>query len=164
MRKWSRVYFGLVVVLMCVSNIVPGQNADSSKASAEKLVYADFEKLENGRLVSSRGGRTQLNRWAQNMGAAPKVRGLENAEPPTPAPAPWQRCLRSPRPTPTRTPSASTWKCPTPTPPMCSSPETPTGTGDSVASRTYICVLAIGRPIGTDPSSRSEDRGCRRRS
>lgn len=87
MRKWSRVHFGLVVVLMCVSNIVLGQNGDSSKASAEKLVYADFEKLENGHLVSSRGGRTQLNRWAQNMGAAPKVRGLENAEPPSPAPA-----------------------------------------------------------------------------
>lgn len=87
MRKWSRVYFGLVVVLLCVSNIVPGQNGDSSKSSAEKLVYADFEKLENGRLVSSRGGRTQLNRWAQNMGAAPKMRGLENVEPPSPAPA-----------------------------------------------------------------------------
>lgn len=88
MRKWSRVHFGLMVVLMCVGNIVvPGQNGDSSKASGEKLVYADFEKLENGHLVSSRGGRTQLNRWAQNMGAAPKVRGLENAEPPSPAPA-----------------------------------------------------------------------------
>ena len=88
MRKWSRVHFGLAVVLLCVSNIVMlGQNGDSSKASAGKLVYADFEKLENGRLVSSRGGRTQLNRWAQNMGAAPKVRGLENAEPPTPAAA-----------------------------------------------------------------------------
>lgn len=87
MWKLSRVHFGFVVVLMCVSSIVLGQNGDSSKASAEKLVYADFEKLENGRLVSSRGGRTQLNRWAQNMGAAPKVRGLENAEPPSPAPA-----------------------------------------------------------------------------
>lgn len=87
MRKWSRVHFGLVVILICVSNIVSGQNADSSKASAEKLVYADFQKLDNGRVVSSRGGRTQLNRWAQNMGAAPKVKGLENAEPPSPAPA-----------------------------------------------------------------------------
>lgn len=88
MMKGSRVRFGLVLALLCVSNVeMLAQNADSSKASDEKLVYADFQKLENGRLVSSRGGRTQLNRWAQNMGAAPKMRGLENAEPPSPAPA-----------------------------------------------------------------------------
>jgi hypothetical protein len=80
--------FGLALALLCVSSIAMlAQNADSSKPSDEKFVYADFEKLENGRLVSSRGGRTQLNRWAQNMGAAPKMRGLENAEPPAPAPA-----------------------------------------------------------------------------
>ncbi len=88
MMKWSRVRFGLALALLCVGNVeMLAQNADSSKASEEKLVYADFQKLENGRLVSSRGGRTQLNRWAQNMGAAPKMRGLENAEPPSPAPA-----------------------------------------------------------------------------
>jgi len=88
MMKGSHVRFGLALALLCVSNIeMLAQNADSSKASDEKLVYADFQKLENGRLVSSRGGRTQLNRWAQNMGAAPKMKGLENAEPPSPAPA-----------------------------------------------------------------------------
>lgn len=88
MMKGSRVCFGVALVVLCVSNIVVlAQNTDSTKASDEKLVYADFQKLENGRLVSSRGGRTQLNRWAQNMAAAPKMRGLENVEPPSPAPA-----------------------------------------------------------------------------
>jgi hypothetical protein len=88
MMKRSRVRFGLALALLCLINTeMLAQNADSSKASDEKLVYADFQKLENGRLISSRGGRTQLNRWAQNMGAAPKMRGLENAEPPSPAPA-----------------------------------------------------------------------------
>ena len=88
MMKGSSVLFGLALALLCLSNIeMLAQNADKSKASDEKLVYADFQKLENGRLVSSRGGRTQLNRWAQNMAAAPKMRGLENAEPPAPAPA-----------------------------------------------------------------------------
>lgn len=87
MMKWSRVCFGLALALLCVSNPeMLAQNADSSKASDDKLVYADFQKLENGRLVSSRGGRTQLNRWAQNMGAAPKMVGLENVDPPGPAP------------------------------------------------------------------------------
>ena len=87
MMKWSQVHPGLVLVLLCVGSIVLAQDANSLKASDEKLVYADFQKLENGRLVSSRGGRTQLNHWAQNMAAAPKVRGLENVEPPSPAPA-----------------------------------------------------------------------------
>ena len=88
MMKGSRVRLGLALAVLCLINIeMVAQNGDSSKPSDEKLVYADFQKLENGRLVSSRGGRTQLNRWAQNMGAAPKVRGLENAEPPSPAPA-----------------------------------------------------------------------------
>jgi hypothetical protein len=88
MSKASRMRFGLALALLCVGNIAMlAQNADSSKASDEKLVYADFQKLENGRPVSSRGGRTQLNRWAQNMGAAPKMKGLENSEPPGPAPA-----------------------------------------------------------------------------
>lgn len=84
----SRVYFGLALALLCVSSTtILAQNGDSSKPGDEKLVYADFQKVENGRLVSSRGGRTQLNRWAQNMGAAPKMVGLENADPPGPAPA-----------------------------------------------------------------------------
>jgi len=87
MMKRSWVCFGLALALLCISTQMLAQNGDSSKASDEKLIYADFQKLENGRLVSSRGGRTQLNRWAQNMAAAPKMRGLENADPPSPAPA-----------------------------------------------------------------------------
>ena len=88
MMNWSRVCFGLTLVLLCVCSAeMLAQKTDSSQPSGEKLVYADFQQLENGRLVSSRGGRTQLNRWAQNMGAAPKMRGLENVEPPAPAPA-----------------------------------------------------------------------------
>ena len=88
MMKGWRVCFGLALALLCVSSReMLSQNGDSSKAGDEKLIYADFQKLENGRLVSSRGGRTQLNRWAQNMGAAPKMVGLENADPPGPAPA-----------------------------------------------------------------------------
>ena len=88
MMKGSRVRLGLALAVLCLINIeMVAQNGDSSKPSDEKLVYADFQKIENGRLVSARGGRTQLNRWAQNMAAAPKIRGLENAEPPAPAAA-----------------------------------------------------------------------------
>src|ERR1044072_9668076 len=88
MMRWLRVCFGLTLALLCVGNTeILAQNGDSSKASDDELIYADFQKAENGRLVSSRGGRTQLNRWAQNMAAAPKMVGIENADPPGPAPA-----------------------------------------------------------------------------
>jgi hypothetical protein len=50
--KWSRACFGLALALLCVSNPeILAQNGDSSKASDEKLIYADFQKVENGRLV-----------------------------------------------------------------------------------------------------------------
>src|SRR6476660_4682652 len=38
----------------------------------------------------------------------------------------------------------------TPAPPMYGSPATPSGAGSPFASNMYICVFAIGRPIGTD--------------
>ncbi|MBM0259387.1 hypothetical protein JNW89_24300 [Micromonospora sp. 4G55] len=40
----------------------------------------------------------------------------------------------------------------TPAPPTYSSPTTPAGTGFSHPSSTYSSVLAIGRPMGTEPS------------
>jgi hypothetical protein len=53
--------------------------------SGAKLVYADFQNPVNGRPVSANGGPTRLNRYSQNMGVQPKVRGLENVDPPVPA-------------------------------------------------------------------------------
>jgi hypothetical protein len=67
---------------------VCAQSGTTSKAAdsgASKLVYADFQNPINGRPVSANGGQTRLNRYAQNIGAAPKLRGLENADPPVPA-------------------------------------------------------------------------------
>ena len=70
------VRFGLALALLCVSsNVMLAQNADSSKPSDEKLVIATFQKLENGRLVSSRSGPdsakplgTKTWRCAENAG------------------------------------------------------------------------------------------------
>jgi len=53
--------------------------------SEDKLVYADFQNLDNGRPLSKQGGTTVINRYAQNMANAPRFRGLENSEPPSPA-------------------------------------------------------------------------------
>lgn len=64
------------------------QTATSQPESNDsKLMYADFQDLQNGRPVSKRGGMTRLNRYSQNPGNPPQFRGLENADPPAPAAA-----------------------------------------------------------------------------
>jgi hypothetical protein len=75
---------GLAVLALVVAGSVFGQ--DSSKtADASKLVYADFQNMQNGRPVSSRGGMTRLNVYSQNPANPPQFRGLEKADPPAPA-------------------------------------------------------------------------------
>ena len=73
--------------LLTLFVLVPVFAQDASKADPSKLVYADFQNLQNGRPVSSRGGLTRLNRYSQNSANPPGFRGLEKAEPPAPAPA-----------------------------------------------------------------------------
>jgi hypothetical protein len=60
------------------------KGGDSDKS---KLVYADFQNLQNGRPLSKQGGMSRLNRWSSNPANPPQFRGLENAEPPGPAAA-----------------------------------------------------------------------------
>ncbi|HVF89130.1 MAG TPA: hypothetical protein VNH22_03620 [Blastocatellia bacterium] len=80
----------LAALILLAAGPVSAQSADASKAAqtdSARLVYADFQNLQNGRPVSLRGGPTRLNWYAQNMANPPKVRGLENANPPSPAAA-----------------------------------------------------------------------------
>src|SRR6267143_1367706 len=82
---------GVIAALtLGVATSVAAQSGDAPKTAesdANKFVYADFQNLQNGRLVSKRGGLTRLNKYAQNMANAPQFRGLEKADPPAPAPA-----------------------------------------------------------------------------
>lgn len=91
MRRIASFRSGVIATLIAtVAGSVAAQQGDASKAAesdATKLVYADFQSLQNGRPVSKRGGLTRLNKYAQNMANAPRIRGLENADPPSPAPA-----------------------------------------------------------------------------
>lgn len=78
----------LAALMLVVAGSVPAQDASkAAESDASKLVYADFQNLQNGRPVSKRGGMTRLNRYSQNPGNPPQFRGLENADPPSPAPA-----------------------------------------------------------------------------
>jgi hypothetical protein len=86
----KRIVFFRSAVLAAITIVFAGSVSaqDASRAAdsdASKLVYADFQNSQNGRPVSKRGGRTQLNRYSQNSANPPQFRGLENADPPSPA-------------------------------------------------------------------------------
>lgn len=79
---------GVLAALMLIAGSVSAQDAAKpAESDASKLVYADFQNLQNGRPVSKRGGMTRLNWYSQNAGNPPQVRGLEKADPLAPAPA-----------------------------------------------------------------------------
>jgi hypothetical protein len=78
---------GILVILIALVGVsVPGQNASKPPESdASKLIYADFQNIENGRPVSKHGGMTRLNQYSQNSANPPQFRGLEKADPASPA-------------------------------------------------------------------------------
>jgi hypothetical protein len=79
---------GLSVLVFLAAGWGAAQNQNAKpQESGDKLIYADFQNLQNGRPVSKRGGMTRINWYAENSANPPKFRGLENAEPPTPAAA-----------------------------------------------------------------------------
>src|SRR6266851_1845272 len=74
------------LILVVAGGSVLAQDASKpAESDASKLVYADFQNLQNGRPVSKRGGMTRLNRYSQNSANPPQFRGLENANPTAPA-------------------------------------------------------------------------------
>jgi hypothetical protein len=83
----SRVIATFLITIACSVQAQQGDPSKAAESDTNKLVYADFQSLQNGRPVSKRGGLTRLNTYAQNMANAPQIRGLENANPPSPAPA-----------------------------------------------------------------------------
>jgi hypothetical protein len=56
-------------------------NVKASQAS-DQLVYADFEKMQNNRPVSARGGYVQLLGGQQNPGTPAKFKGIEGINAP----------------------------------------------------------------------------------
>jgi hypothetical protein len=52
--------------------------------SSDKLVYADFEQLQEGRPVSVRGGQVLLTGYSENTHRPPVFKGIAGLEPPAP--------------------------------------------------------------------------------
>ena len=58
--------------------------ASSRPSDSKTLVYADFERMENNRPVSTRGGLIQLYAYEESRVHKSTFKGLEGADPPAP--------------------------------------------------------------------------------
>jgi len=88
MKRMMFFRYGVLSALVLLAGAAYAQdNSKAKESDSSKLVYADFQNLQDGRPVSKRGGRTQLNRYSENPANPPQFRGLENADPPAPAAA-----------------------------------------------------------------------------
>jgi len=71
--------------MIAVAVVLGAMAAVSLRAVADdKLVYADFEKVENGRNVSSRGGMIQLYAYEEDHVHKSTFKGAEGIDPPAP--------------------------------------------------------------------------------
>ena len=81
--KVLKVFVLFATILLTVT-VIAGQET-TKDSDASKLLYADFQNQQNGRPLSKRGGMTRLNWYSQNSANPPQYRGMENANPPSPA-------------------------------------------------------------------------------
>ena len=71
-----------IAALLGVAALERATSAAQEKSATDKLVYADFEKMENGRAVSNNGGLIQI--FTSQESTPPQFKGLANASPGAP--------------------------------------------------------------------------------
>jgi hypothetical protein len=75
----------MIAALVTIGALLPGQlllrNA-AAQSEPDKVVYADFEKVENGRAVSNNGGLIQI--FSSQESTPPQFKGQANASPGAP--------------------------------------------------------------------------------
>lgn len=71
-------------VILAAICIAPSLATAPAPQDANKFLYADFEKLENNRPVSARGGLIQLFAYQESDVHKSTFKGLEGADPPAP--------------------------------------------------------------------------------
>ena len=69
---------------LCVLSIGLHAQAGAQAGESKTLVYADFEKTENNRPVSARGGLIQLFAYEESGIHKSTFKGMEGADPPAP--------------------------------------------------------------------------------
>lgn len=81
----KRLFFTATLFLFFAPSLAAQNSAMPDAANDSKLIYADFQNVQNGRPVSKRGGQTRINRYSENPANPPRFRGMENTDPPAPA-------------------------------------------------------------------------------
>ena len=77
-----------MMLLVTMSAFAPARqflrraSAQSEKADGDKFVYADFERIENGRAVTNNGGLIQI--FTSQESTPPQFKGLANVSPGAP--------------------------------------------------------------------------------
>jgi hypothetical protein len=71
-------------VVVVTSHVVHAQEGQQPAADSKTLVYADFEKTENDRPVSARGGLIQMFAYEESTIHKSTFKGLAGADPPAP--------------------------------------------------------------------------------
>ena len=83
MRKRSCIWSLSVITLITVSYaLIATSQSASAQNNGDKLVYADFEKIENGRAVSNNGGLIQL--YGAQETTKVLFKGMANSSPTAP--------------------------------------------------------------------------------
>ena len=82
--KQSGSMFRSMLFLSVMVSILPATSSAliQDNSSGDKLVYADFERVENGRAVSNNGGLVQI--FVGQESTQPTFKGLANASPGAP--------------------------------------------------------------------------------
>ena len=79
-----KLAISFIIALFSVSVLVTGASSsqDDKQAAGDKFVYADFEKVEDGRAVSNAGGLVQI--YTGHESTPVKFKGLAKAAPGAP--------------------------------------------------------------------------------
>jgi hypothetical protein len=75
---------GVLSLATTATSALDTREAGQSEADSKTLVYADFEKTENNRPVSARGGLIQLFAYEESGIFKSTFKGMEGADPPAP--------------------------------------------------------------------------------
>lgn len=76
------IFFIIVVFSVSILATATSPSQDDKQAAGDKFVYADFEKVEDGRAVSNAGGLVQI--YTAHESVPVKFKGLANATPGAP--------------------------------------------------------------------------------
>ncbi|MEO6238631.1 MAG: hypothetical protein ABIQ52_16675 [Vicinamibacterales bacterium] len=82
--KRQVVYLAVVAAVLAGTPSVTTIEARRSQPDARTLVYADFERMENNRPVSTRGGLIQMFGYEESKVHKSTFKGIEGADPPVP--------------------------------------------------------------------------------